>query len=611
LNLIQPVALWALAAVPLILILYILRPRHRRLIVPSIRLWQQLPGDLEGRPRWRLPISSLLLLAQLVIAGAVAFALARPALPGAVRQHLIVLLDTSPTMAATDVAPNRLGLAMSEARDLTNQLTNDDLATLISIEPNPRVLAAGNGPHALEEALPAVVTAPERGDFDAALLLASQIAQLSSDTHNRIVILSDGSSGPISLKAIGSIPADVSFQQIGGSDDNQAITALSVRPMIGSANRFVGFVQVANYAHQDVRVAFQAQADGLQVDREQLTVPSRGHLELSLPLPVGTRHIVVSIDGQDVYGADDRAEVLVPDSQPIPVTLVASDPGYWERAFRTISTVALTTVPPGSYKADGAAITVFDQFVPSALPLGAVVLVQPSRGNPFVEVTGDTNDTDVVHLDPSTPLFDSIDLAGLILPRTVTFGSTPWATVVADSSKGPVVLDGIQSGHRMVVLGFDPGSTDWIQRPSFPVFVANMVENIVTAPIPPDVLAGAVLDLPSSPGASNMLVQLPNGKVDVFNLSDRPIRFADTGQLGRYTVTYASGSNPIARQEFVVNRLGLSESSILPTVDATQVSKLGGPTGRESQHEIWPWVAGGVLGLLGVEWLAYFSRHVA
>src|SRR5579859_5056340 len=111
-SLIQPVALWALATVPLILVLYILRPRHRRLIVPSIRLWQQLPGDLEGRPRWRLPISSLLLLAQLLIAGAVALALARPALPGAIRQHLIVLLDLSPTMAATDVAPNRLGVAI-------------------------------------------------------------------------------------------------------------------------------------------------------------------------------------------------------------------------------------------------------------------------------------------------------------------------------------------------------------------------------------------------------------------------------------------------------------------------------------------------------------------
>src|SRR5476649_2558394 len=125
-NLVQPAALWALGAVPLILVFYILRPRHRRLIVPSIRLWQQLPSDLEGRPRWRMPVSSVLLLAQLLIAGAVAIALARPALPGAIRQHLIVLLDTSPTMEATDVAPNRLGVAVSQARDLHGAIGPDD-----------------------------------------------------------------------------------------------------------------------------------------------------------------------------------------------------------------------------------------------------------------------------------------------------------------------------------------------------------------------------------------------------------------------------------------------------------------------------------------------------
>src|SRR5258708_38046223 len=138
-NLIQPSALWALGAIPLILLFYILRRRHRRLIVPSVRLWKQLPSDLEGRPRWRLPVTSLLLIAQVLIAAGMAVALARPALPGAIRQHLIVLLDTSPTMLATDVNPNRLALAVTDARQLASSLQSDDIATLITMEPSPRI----------------------------------------------------------------------------------------------------------------------------------------------------------------------------------------------------------------------------------------------------------------------------------------------------------------------------------------------------------------------------------------------------------------------------------------------------------------------------------------
>ncbi len=607
-NLIQPVALWALLAVPLILLFYILRPRHRRLIVPSVRLWQHLPSDLEGRPRWRLPISSLLLALQLIVAAATAFALARPAFPGPVRQHLILLLDTSPTMLATDVQPNRLGLAVEDARAAVARLSPDDQVTLISIEPLPRVLGAGKGPRAIDDALAHVGVAPNRGDVNSAMLLAAQTAQLSRDTHNRIVILSDGTFGGLPLKSLGSIPADVSFQQVGGSDENQGITALSVRPMIGSLNRFVGFIQVTNFSHQEARVSFQARADGLPIDRETLNLPARGHVEISLPLPVGSHHFQVAIDPHDRLAADDQAEVLVPDARPIPVTLVSADPSYWERALKTLPIVQLAVVAPGAYKPDNAALTIFDNFVPAALPAGSVVLVAPPRGNPIVPVTGEIQNVDVVHADQTSSLFDSVDLAGLYIPQTDAFGSVPWARSVADSSRGPVILDGTQNGRRVIVLGFSPDSTDWPQRISFPVFIANLIDTVVSTPVPTDVQAGAVLDLPAASGASQVVVRLPDGKADVFAGAGRPIRFTDTAEPGRYAVSYTSGAATIARYEFVVSRLGVTTSNIMPQVDPTQIAQAGSPAGQPSQHEVWTYVVGGALALLAIEWLVYFRR---
>lgn len=607
-NLLQPTALWALAAIPVILLFYILRPRHRQQIVPSVRLWLQLPSDLEGRPRFRLPMSSLLLFAQLLVAGAVAFSLARPAMPGAIRQHLIMLVDTSPTMLATDVTPNRLALAVRDARELAAGLQSDDLVTLISIEPLPRMLASGKGPHALDGALGTIAAAADRGDPASALSLASQTAQLSRDTHNRIVILSDGAFGALAPQAISAIPADVSFQQVGGSDDNQGITALSVRPTIGSVNRFNGFVQLANFSHADARVDFTAKADGLTIDRQPVNIPSHGHVEVSLPLPVGTHKFVVAINSNDKFGPDDRAEVLVPDSRPILVTLVASDPTLWERAFKTLVSVQLKVVAPGTYKPDGAAITLFDNFVPAALPGGSIVLIDPPSGNSVVPVSGQIENADVVHTDANSALFDSVDLAGIFVPQAELFASLSWATSIADSSRGPLILDGVQNGHRTIVLGFDPATTDWPQRISFPVFVANLVDSLSTASVPTDIQAGAVLDLPPTAGANNVLIQMPNGKIDVFTSGGRPIRFTDTSQLGSYVVTYANGSSPLARSEFVVNRLGMNESDIMPRLDPTQLSRNGSPPGAPSEHEIWFWVAGGALAVLGAEWLVYFRR---
>lgn len=606
-SLLQPSALWALAAIPLILLLYILRPRHRRQVVPSIRLWQHLPSDLEGRPRWRLPPASALLAAQLLVAGGLAVALARPALPGPVRQHLILLVDTSPTMLATDVAPNRLAVAEANARQLVGQLGPDDQSTLIAIAPTPRIIAAGQGPHALDAALSALTSAPARGDVSGALDLANQVARASSDAHNRVVVLSDGAFDGLTRPIPANLPADVSFQLIGGSDDNQGITALSARPMIGALNRYVGFIQVTNYSHLAAKLTLQVQADGLSIDRQALDLPARGHTEVSLNLPVGTHLLNASIGAGDAYHQDNQAQILVPNAQPIPVTLVSDSPGDWQHALQTLPNVRLTVTSPTSYKPNGATVTIFDGFVPAAVPSGNLLLIDPPRGNPLVSVTGELNNLSVVRTDSQSNLFDAVDLGGLYVPRADRFGAVPWAPSVADSSQGPLILSGDQNGRSVIVIGFDPSTTDWPQRTSFPVFVANAIDALAPSTIPTEITNGSVLDLPAAAQADQVLVQLPDGRVDLF-AGGQPIRFTDTGLVGRYVVSEMNGNAVVARHEFVADHLGVDQSNIAPRVDPGQFVQQGGPAGKPSEHDLWYWVAGGALALMGLEWVAYFRR---
>ncbi|MGH2459801.1 MAG: vWA domain-containing protein [Chloroflexota bacterium] len=609
-TLLQPTALWALAAIPLIILLYILRPRHQRIVLSSVRLWQHISSDLEGRPRWRLPVATLLLLVQVLIAGAVAVTLARPSIPGAVGQHLILLVDTSPSMLATDVSPNRLALATQDARQLVSALKPEDQATLIDVGPSPSIVATGKGPHALDQALASLTVSPQPGDLQSALALAAQTADLSRDTHNRVVILSDGAFGPVSLKDAGPIPADVSFQQVGGSDENQGITALSVRPMIGSTNRYLGFVQVANFAQHDARVGVRATADGLQIYNQTLTVPARQPVEVSLTLPQGTHLFAVSIGTQDKYSLDNQAEALVPQAQVLPVTVVAADPSLWQRALKTLPTVRLTTVNPGAYKPDGAAVTIFDGFVPATLPSGNILMVAPPAGNAQFPVSGNLAASTVVQTDDTNPLFDSVDLSGLYIQQPEHLGAMPWAHPIVETTGGPIMLDGELNGRQVVVIGFDPSTTDWPQRIAFPVFVANAVQALAPRAFPAQIDPGTALDLPAVPEADSVLVQLPNGKVDVFSQVAGPIRFTDTSQVGHYVVTDLKGSTTLARNEFVASSLGITRSDIAPRVDPQGLTQTGSPAGKPTQHEVWPWVVGGVLALLSAEWLLYFRRLV-
>src|SRR3954452_24891298 len=114
-NLLTPLGLAALVAVPLIVLLHMRHVTPPRRPVPSLRFWEAAnPRPAEER-RLRRPPLSLPLLLQLAAAALLAFALARPATaaqlaalaPGlhAEPRHLIILLDGSTSMSALAGSP--------------------------------------------------------------------------------------------------------------------------------------------------------------------------------------------------------------------------------------------------------------------------------------------------------------------------------------------------------------------------------------------------------------------------------------------------------------------------------------------------------------------------
>ena len=100
-TLLAPLALVFLAAVPIIILFYILRAQYERVPVPSTLLWRNVVRDTEGRPTWRPPIKNILLFLQILAALLGAFALSRPATLGQTAHNRIYILDASSSMQAT------------------------------------------------------------------------------------------------------------------------------------------------------------------------------------------------------------------------------------------------------------------------------------------------------------------------------------------------------------------------------------------------------------------------------------------------------------------------------------------------------------------------------
>src|SRR5690349_25125522 len=111
---------WAvLAGVPVgIIALYFLKLRRRPVQVPSTLLWRRSLEDLHVNSLFQRLRKNLLLFLQLLAVLLAMLALAGPKLKGGSGQgqRLILAIDTSASMSATDVAPNRLAKAKEEAK---------------------------------------------------------------------------------------------------------------------------------------------------------------------------------------------------------------------------------------------------------------------------------------------------------------------------------------------------------------------------------------------------------------------------------------------------------------------------------------------------------------
>lgn len=193
-SLSSPVWLLALVLIPLALIAARLsRHRARRYAVrfPAVSTLREAAGPAAG---WRRHLPAALLLAAVA---ALAVALARPHVPYRTAvgdASLVLVLDHSGSMAATDVQPTRLIAANRAARAFASQLPASVRLGAVTFSTNPDAVQQPVSNHAAALALLGSAVANGGTNTGGALTLALQLLHGSSRDHppSAIVLLSDG-----------------------------------------------------------------------------------------------------------------------------------------------------------------------------------------------------------------------------------------------------------------------------------------------------------------------------------------------------------------------------------------------------------------------------------
>lgn len=192
----DPYLLIALVAVPLALLVYVVlarRSRGRLRAAANPALW---PNLMPRRPGWRrhVPPALLLLALSLLLVG-----VARPQanLPSDQKETTVVLVvDSSKSMAATDVSPSRLAAARAAARTMIKGLPENAKVGLVSFARDVRVLLAPTDDRAAIDASLNRIALRGGTALGPAIdrAVASLRASHSAVKGRAIVVISDGKS---------------------------------------------------------------------------------------------------------------------------------------------------------------------------------------------------------------------------------------------------------------------------------------------------------------------------------------------------------------------------------------------------------------------------------
>ncbi len=336
----HPLALLLLLLLIPVALLYWLRLRVPRVVVGTAPFWQQALAEERfraGWQRWRTPVSLVLHMLTVIL---LALAAAGPAIPPP--QRIVLILDNSATMRATDVQPSRFDAAKEAARRMIDNLRWCDEMAIVTTSPQPvEVQPLTSDRTLLRDTLDSKQFYDMAGETrrlwlltrlvcsepqaePPAIELAVKVARttrLGDESPTRIVLITDGCSREAARDAQKS---GIEILRVGTSAGNRAITCFTSRHSKVDPTLCEAFVEVRNHSDASAQGRLELSIDGMPGPSVRFSIAKDGcwqHLFDKLAIPAAAR-LTAEITPGDAYPFDDTAVLDVPDR---PQTNIVSD----------------------------------------------------------------------------------------------------------------------------------------------------------------------------------------------------------------------------------------------------------------------------------------------
>ena len=616
-NFFSPLSLlWLIPLAGLVVLMYILKLRRKDVVVSSTFLWQQVIRDVQANAPFQKLRKNLLLLLQLIAVLLLVLLISRPFWrgKGIGGRSVVIVMDTSASMAATDERPTRLDQAKTRALKLVDEMKPEDQMMVISASSRPEASTGFTAERSeLARAINSLKTRETTTNIRDAVNLAA--ALVATRDAARIDVISDGAFPSITNVNLGK--AFVAFHPVGLSSANVGIAAVDYRHSLTGAEEVQVFVTVRNFDKTARTVTVELAHDRELLDAQEVTLyHGEEHAQsFDLPEPAEPVTLTVRLETDDSLDTDNRAALVINPRKPIKALLVGGDNPFLVNGINVDPAVELTHIKLADFKSPaGYDVVVFDGEAPKTLPEGNYFFINSSSDRSPASPLGEHENQGLIDPDRAHPVLRYVEFGSTRWTRMSAGKPAPWAREIASSESGAAIAAGEVGRSRSIWTGFDMDVAHG-QFPltvGYPIFIANALRWLSGSDevLHSQIRTGTPIALDPPAGIKNLTVTKPDGSnrtvaVPV-NAPSGAAVFDEVDQVGIYSVSGEGGY----RRLFAANLADYAESDITPRRNPDLGAGAPAQPGRRVTvtREIWPYLAFLLLALLAFEWYAFHRR---
>lgn len=448
----------------------------------------------------------------------------------------------------------------------------------------------------------------------------------------------------------------VQYFRIGESVDNVGIVAFDVRRDFERPGFLSFFVEVENFGPTAVTSDVTLSLDGKLLPgsgavQEVTLGPSAmaGIGGLSTTRPTSSRPqdisetpssrtilfefehdaegvVTIRWERPDALAIDNAVSAPIEPPRPIRVLIVSNRPivDFWVRrpmadfgvrGVESISTKQYESAPESKLSVDGRSaydVVFLDNHDTDRLPPGNYVFFNGlpkvegiSRGD---EVVGKP----LVYGRESHPLLRAVSYESIYVGRWRRLKLPAFAMPLIEGEDSTVAALLADPGHRYVILAFDLLESDFSFRPSFPMFLQNIVGYLAGGGVSETgrmARPGETVTIPVPGGAEKLTIHRPDATEQLLETGGRmAVQFASTREVGVFRATFDDAKK--SSEAFTVNLLDATESRIEPKKEIAMPGQRAESVedARKVPQSLWPYAVAAALAFVMLEWWVYNRR---